>query len=450
MNDKAYIVTVDMGYGHQRAVFPLEKIATLPENWRATQQNIISANAYPDIPTIDKLLWLGTRKIYETLSRMHGFPILGKRLFHILNIVETIPSFYPRRDLHRPNGAILFAYFFIRLGFGKHLIGELNKNPRPLIVSFPLCAFMAEVHQYVGEIYCLCTDTDIARAWVPVNPAKSRIKYLAPTFRVHERLKSYGVPPENIFLTGFPVPEISSEKKTAYDETGTILAKRLSRLDPHHSYAKRYRGLLSLYIGQDHSTPSSHSRVTIAFAVGGAGAQTEIGLHLLHSLEKQIRDGSIRLILVAGSSKRIKKIFEREVHRLQLGKLLDKDLKILFDRDKYRYFQKFNELLAETDILWTKPSELSFYVGLGVPIIMTPPLGAQEDCNRDWLLMMGAGISQYDPRYAHEWLPDWINSGRLAHAAASGFVNASRDAADRIESIVLHGVKKEIEEVGFI
>ena len=49
-------------------------------------------------------------------------------------------------------------------------------------------------------------------------------------------------------------------------------------------------------------------------------------------------------------------------------------------------------MLLDTDILWTKPSELSFYAGLGLPIIMAPSVGAQERFNKAWLRAIGAAI----------------------------------------------------------
>ena len=37
------------------------------------------------------------------------------------------------------------------------------------------------------------------------------------------------------------------------------------------------------------------------------------------------------------------------------------------------YFAAFNALLAETDILYTKPSELSFFAALEIPLGCAPP-----------------------------------------------------------------------------
>ena len=93
-------------------------------------------------------------------------------------------------------------------------------------------------------------------------------------------------------------------------------------------------------------------------------------------------------------------------------------------------------------MLWTKPSELVFYSALGMPIIMAPSLGSQEDYNRTWLKTIGAGISQNDPRYTHEWLFDWVNSGWLAEAAMAGFLDSRQFGVYNIIDVVFNGVKE--------
>jgi len=101
------------------------------------------------------------------------------------------------------------------------------------------------------------------------------------------------------------------------------------------------------------------------------------------------------------------------------------------------YFKNFNEALRETDILWTKPSELSFYTGLGIPIIIAPTIGSQEDFNKRWLLHTAAGIAQEDPRYTDQWLYDLLNDGNLAEAAMHGFMEVESMGAYNIEAIVI-------------
>lgn len=144
--------------------------------------------------------------------------------------------------------------------------------------------------------------------------------------------------------------------------------------------------------------------VTITFAVGGAGAQKEIGSQLLKELKSKIKDGELNLNLVAGSRREVKEYFEMEIKSSGLKD--SPHLKIIFAPDKVEYFKKFNQCLRTTDILWTKPSELSFYCALGLPVIISTPVGSQEDFNRAWLLSVGAGIDSQEPGYVNEWLPD--------------------------------------------
>jgi hypothetical protein len=120
-----------------------------------------------------------------------------------------------------------------------------------------------------------------------------------------------------------------------------------------------------------------------------------------------------------------------------LVKVYPSNCEIIYDPDKFNYFKKFDQALIKSDILWTKPSELSFYAGLGLPIIMSPALGSQERSNREWLQLLGAGFDQKDPRYTSEWLFDLLKSGCLAQAAMNGFLRIPQDSVSRIKDIVL-------------
>jgi len=92
--------------------------------------------------------------------------------------------------------------------------------------------------------------------------------------------------------------------------------------------------------------------------------------------------------------------------------------------------------LRKTDILWTKPSELSFYSALGIPIIAAPPLGSQERANLRWLLKSGYGTFQENPKYTREWLFDWLEKGYLAEAAFEAFLEGEREGTFEIERII--------------
>jgi hypothetical protein len=447
--DKAYVVTVDMGYGHQRAVAPLAHLAAKPVGIKTSNTNIITANNYTGIPKIDKARWEGGRSIYETISRMKKLPIIGKYIFGIMNHLQRIEPFYPKRDLSRPIQQVKQIYRMIGRGWGRDLIKRLNKKPLPLITSFFSIAFFAEEHDYKGDIYCLCTDTDISRAWVPVKPQTSKIKYFAPNRRVRNRLVQYGVRKENIFVTGFPLPEenIGSQKEEILRED---LGCRIGHLDPKGRYQKKYKHTLDYYLGSKFCSANGKHNLIITFAVGGAGAQRGIGITILRSLHDSIDKGDIHLNLVAGARDDVRSYYAKEVKKLHLDKKHGGHVKIIYGKTKDEYFTEFNKALRTTDILWTKPSELSFYAALGIPIIMAPTIGSQEEFNKAWLHQLGAGFEQEDPRYTHHWLFDWIDSGWLAQAAMEGFMDAPQHAVTHIENIVLKGKRSEIEDIHFL
>lgn len=432
---KAHVVAVDMGYGHQRAAYPLLGMS---------EEGVINANSYSGIPESDKKKWEQSQSLYEKISRLKNVPILGNYIFGAMDHFQRIEPFYPIRDLSQSSIQLKQIYRMIHSGWGKHLIDKLNKNPLPLVTSFFAVAFFAEEHAYKGEIFALCTDTDISRAWAPNNPMKSRIQYLVPNKRVKERLKCYGIAEERIFVTGFPLPQDN------IGENLSILKRsigcRIHNLDPHGIYHKKYTPVLHHYLGKEYCDIESSHPLSITFAVGGAGAQREIGAQILESLKEEIRKGNIIFNLVAGVRKEIADYYYSVLK--QHGFHSENDgVHVLYSKDKEEYFHKFNTMLLHTDILWTKPSELSFYAGLGLPIIMSPTIGSQEDFNKKWLLSVGAGFEQEDPRYTHQWLYDWLSSGWLAEAALNGFLNAPRNGTLHVEEVVLRGKRSEIEEI---
>ena len=103
------------------------------------------------------------------------------------------------------------------------------------------------------------------------------------------------------------------------------------------------------------------------------------------------------------------------------------------------YFDRFNQAMRITDILWTKPSELSFYSALGIPIVMAPTIGAQEDKNRKWLMDKSCALPQYNPNQAFEWLGDMLQDGILAEKALNGFIKNRKLGVYKIEEVFLTG-----------
>ena len=419
---RAYVIDVDMGYGHSRAAFALKHLSG---------GKVITANRYEGIGGEEFELWRHWREAYETLSRLRPFPFIGKAAFEIVEKVQEIPNFYPRRDLSKPNLALRQAYFLIeKKGLGRELTTLLNKKPKPVICTHPVPAFALEAHGYTGPIWCIPTDADVARPWVAKDPRSSSIQYCCSNGRLIERLKLYGVAPERLHLTGFPLPKelIGGPKAPLLRRN---LARRLLKLDPanifHRHYAYEFHHTLRSGKVKEKRTPGP---VTLMYAVGGAGAQREIGRQLLMSLKSLRRRGEIHLILVAGTREDVAREYQRTIGSDKTG------TEVLYHADRQEYFARMTEALHRTDILWTKPSELSFYTALGLPIIMAPPLGRQEEFNAMWLTQVGGGIAQGDPRYTHEWLFDWLNSGGLARAAWNGYIEAPTNGTYRIEKLV--------------
>jgi len=422
MNKKAWVIAVDMGYGHQRTAYPLRSLAL--------GGKVINANNYDGISEEDRLIWKKAKEGYEFISAFGRTPIIGPLVFGSFNKIQRILNFYPRRDLSKPNLQLKQTLAPINKGWGGHLIKTLQlrsgRKPLPIIATFFTAVFMAEHFKYPGEIYCVVCDTDISRTWAPLHPKTSRIKYFAPTPRVVERLKLYGVKSKNIFLTGYPLPEenIGSQKM---EVLRADLKNRLINLDPQKSYFKNYQDLINLKLGR--LPQKSNHTLTLMFAVGGAGAQKELGVKIVKNLSRKIHAGKIKVVLVAGIRPKIKDYF------LENTKGFGDAVEIIFDETIEGYFQKFNQVLRRADILWTKPSELSFYAALGIPIIIALPIGSQEDFNQRWLLNSGFGFLQKDVNYINEWLFDWLNNGYLAEAAMQGFIEGKKMGTFNIRKI---------------
>ena len=184
----------------------------------------------------------------------------------------------------------------------------------------------------------------------------------------------------------------------------------------------------------------SRRKLTVTFAVGGAGAQRNLARDILVSLRERLNKEEMNLNLVAGSRADVYSYFKKMIIDARLVKQFGKNLNIIYAKHKNDYFKDFNEALRTTDVLWTKPSEMVFYSALGLPIIMAPSVGSQEDYNRTWLKTVSAGISQQDPKYTSEWLFDWVKSGWLAEAAMSGFLDARQFGVRNIIDVVFRGV----------
>lgn len=424
-NFKAWVVSANMGYGHLRAVFPLLKIA---------EEGIISIGINDEESPSEKILWKRLLYVYEFLSRAKGIPVIGNPVFNILDSFLRIPSFYPLRNLSYKTFQVNLLTSSIKKGLCSGMLKKINTKHLPLVTSFFAPAIAADLEGH-GSVYCIICDADLNRVWVAEEPSESMIIYFAPCGKANQRLLAYGVPAEKIFTTGFPLADEllgGKDLRTLKED----LAQRLFYLDPNNRFWPLHDKSVKYFLGEDNCKFINARKLTITYGVGGAGAQKEIGRKIALSLRKKLQTGEIHLNLAAGTKEMVKNYFENVKNEIGSG---SENITIIYSPEINEYFNKFNEAMHTTDILWTKPSELSFYTGLGLPIIMSPPIGSQEHFNAKWLFEIQAGIKQENPEYTDQWLFDLLNKGRLAEAAWSGFLKARKLGTYKIMEVLQTG-----------
>ncbi len=389
MKKTASIVAVDMGYGHRRAAYPLAGLSPAGE--------VLMANNYEGMPEEDRARWNNLRQSYEWFSRQAEMPIIGSTIFGIMDYFQRVAVAEPKLPMPRPTLQLRQLYRLFERGFCQHLVEKVDAVGLPLVTTFFSVAFAAEYFGFKHQIYLVACDTDVSRAWAPLDASTTRIQYFAPTERVAKRLVSYGVPSERVELAGFPLPQTL---------TGTALQDAKRRVERLQNGRK----------------------LTLVFAVGGAGAQKRQAVELLSACAEQLRTGRLRIVLVAGIKPEVREFFMQKIEDLGLAHCAD--LEILFAEDFEAYYERFNERLKESDALISKPSELVFYTALGIPLIMTAPLGSQEEANRRMVLTDKTGVDM--PRDLISWIQ---KTGReeLVQCAKNGIEKGLRMGVSVIE-----------------
>ena len=425
---RAWVVTANMGFGHQRAAHGLSYLA---------EGGVITAGTAEATDPDDARFWERLTWSYEFVSRCKRVPLVGGALFGAMDNLLRIPPFYPLRDLSYPSLNNYIVDHLVKQGLGRSLLGKLRSREMPMISTFYAPCLVADYAHY-EKVYCVICDADLNRVWVASKAKQSTIRYFAPCGRVMRRLRQYGVPDDRIFITGFTLPRDNIGGPGMEILKQDLLA-RLGRLDPRGRFTSIYGSTVSELLGAKPEPSGGRARVTVTFAVGGAGAQAEIGMMLAQGLKEGILDGRFRLVLVAGVNILVEKLFREFVVRIGLERALGDGVLIVREDNKPAYFDRFNALMRETDVLWTKPSELSFYSALGIPIIMAPSIGSQEDKNSRWLNDKGCALPQYTPTLALEWLRDMLKEGVLAEKALSGFIKNRKLGVYKIEEVLATG-----------
>ena len=420
MSSPPLVAAVDMGYGHLRAARPLAD---------ALRQRVAHVDRAPIARPDEERLWRRVRTGYESISRLSQLPLVGRPLGRALDRLTSIPQLHPYRDLSQPTRGVLTLDRLVRRNLGEGLVAELRRTGAPLLTTFYSPAVMAD-RAGIERVYCVVTDSDVNRIWAPVEPARTRIRYLVPTQQVARRLRSYGVPAGRITFTGFPLPGelLGGPGLPALTRD---LSARLVRLDPGGQFRAERREELAHFLGALPAEAEGEPPL-LTFAVGGAGAQAELARIFLPGLRALVLDRKLRVALVAGIRPRVADAFREAIAGAGLEDAVGDGVELLLAPDFDAYYDAFNQLLARTDVLWTKPSELTFYAALGIPLVCGRPVGVHERHNRRWVREAGAGVKQRDPRFAAEWLADMLADGALAAAAWAGFMRLPKFGLYRI------------------
>jgi hypothetical protein len=340
--------------------------------------------------------------------------------------LTDIDPLYPQRDESRPTIATHLLDRHIRKGLGATLVEYVSQREATLLTTFYVPAIAADRLGY-ERVYCVVTDADVNRVWAPLDPASSHITYLVPSHRARRRLRAYGVRESRIRMTGFPLPaSLIGGTDLAVLRHG--LARRLVRLDPAGTFREEIKHSFGHFLGPLPNLRGEDAIPLLTFAVGGAGAQVDLVRSFLPSLRGLLREGRLRVALVAGIRREVALALRRTVSSAGMDRLATSTgpVQVICEDSFEDYLKTFNALLARTDILWTKPSELTFFIGLGLPLVLSPAVGSHEEYNRRWAREHGGGLKQRDARCAGEWLRDWLNDGILAAAAWHGFTQAPK------------------------
>ncbi|MEL6543338.1 MAG: hypothetical protein AAFQ82_01860 [Myxococcota bacterium] len=418
------LVSIEMGYGHMRAA-------------HALAEHLDTETLHVDRPPLasedERKSWERTRAFYETTSRLSTLPLVGRPFKAVIDSMTEIPTLYPYRDLSAPHLGVKLLDRMVQRGMGQGMVSYLRENELPLLTTFYAPAIIADRMGLV-DVYCVVTDVDIHRIWVSIDPADTATQYLVPSEQAARRLAAYGVPKSNVHFTGFPLPPslLGGPELPVLRNT---LKGRIERLDPKGTFRRQSRDEIHHFLGELPHDPSPKPP-HLVFAVGGAGAQSTMVDMFLPSLAGALRSGQLRLTLIAGIRDEVNEYFLKTIQKHGLDSELGNSLQILHEPDLSHYFPAFNRLLADADILWTKPSEMTFFGALGIPLILSWPVGVHERYNRRWAMERGAGIKQRDPRHVGEWLRELLAEGTLAAAAWSGFTRLPKFGVYRIAEVI--------------
>ncbi len=410
---RAWVVSAPLGKG-------VDLIAQACRDF-ANEDQILRADRYSGIPRTDRRLWTHLQEQPSLLSTLGKIPLVGRSLRNLTEgFVHRLPSRYPLNEQVAWNRRLIEFYYFLQTQkLGRDFIQKLAEQPLPLVTSSQVIAFSAEVHAYPGPIYLVCHAADPSRAWAPLEPMHTRIQWIVPTQMAEDRLRSYGVPAANIHHFGLPLSPLSVSSKGLHSD----VEARIARLDPEQIF-------------RTHKKPAKTQRPIALAVIADSCWRTHDLLTLLEGASKAIRSGELSLHLFTGNDTKRARVIEALARNKNLHRYLGSSLTVHHDEDETVAFQTFTKHLPEIDVLWTAPNPWVFYTGLGLPIIIQPPIGGQEEARYAWVRGVQAGLPPLELETLSEWILDWKRSGGLARLAWNGYGAAPYLGHERLKEIL--------------
>ena len=180
----------------------------------------------------------------HSFSRPSESEWLARKANELMDLVTIIPPMHEKADQSSPDFATKFVNLLIKRGLGRGLVEHLRAKNSALLTTIYAPAVVANAAG-IEHIYCVVTDADVQRVWVPYDPAQSRIHYFAPSTRVARRLQAYGIREDHITLTGFPLPHELTQPPVREH-----VARRIVKLDPEGTFRKLHAPMLSRLLGE--------------------------------------------------------------------------------------------------------------------------------------------------------------------------------------------------------
>ncbi len=392
---KYLITTAYMGFGHLRAAHNIASYGKCP---------ILRVDQPPYTNHVDDFLWKSSQAIHTHASRDKE-----SKIGFFYNWFESLMAI-PENGTPPSLGPSKFVHVMQKLGAGDKLFKEFDETNPTLFHTFYLPAMLSAYHGYRGKDFLLLCDTDFHRVWAPIDPEKYDLKYCVPISSSADRLISYGVEKEKIFVTGFPLPNINTG--------GHDL-----RVSERDFDARRMR-----------LKADSNSPLTIMFPFSGAGAYSNLLSDLVKSIHEDLKEGSLRLIVSCGNNTHALRSAENLFINYGIEDL--EYAEIIFENDIFAAFDRFNSALKSSDVIITKPSEMVFYAALGIPLIFLPPIGAHEEKNRDYIFENNCGVNMVPSSDFPRWLEKSRRKGLLLELADKGFTSLPKNGSVVIDELV--------------